>query len=86
MERIERHVLNSELIKLSISEKNGMTCAIMNAITHVAARMTVQTTHATTELEWRCPEFLKTRKKMKRDVIDCNIACQMSSLKGAGTY
>lgn len=62
--------LNSELIKLSISEKNGMICAMRNAMTHVAARITVQTVHATKELEWRCLECLNTRKKIKRDVTD----------------
>jgi hypothetical protein len=50
-----------------------MICAIMKAITHVAARMTIQTVHATTVLEWRCRDLLKTRKKMKREVTDYEV-------------
>lgn len=78
------HVLNSELIKLSISEKNGMICAMRNAMTHVAARITVQTVHATKELEWRCLECLNTRKKIKRDVTDYRTVIRVEEWMGGG--
>lgn len=41
----------SELIKLSMSEKNGITSAMMNAKTQVVATMAVQVTHALAVLE-----------------------------------
>ena len=45
------HPSNKELMRLSISEKNGITSAMMNAKTHVAATIPDQVDQATIVLE-----------------------------------
>ena len=61
---------NSELIRLSISEKNGMTSAIIQANIHVAATIPTQVAQPTNVLECRCFELPKILKKMNRVVTD----------------
>ena len=64
------HPSKRELIKLSMSEKNGITSAMTNARIHVAATMPLHVDHATRVFECRCFDVRKRRKKMKREVTD----------------
>jgi hypothetical protein len=43
--------------KLSMSQEKRITCAMMKATTHVAARILIQVAHAVAELECGCFEF-----------------------------
>lgn len=45
------HIPKSEHMRLSMSEKKGMTSAITNAMIQVTARMPTHTDHPTTVLE-----------------------------------
>ena len=53
-----------------MSEKNGMTSAMMKAKIHVAATIAAHVVQPTTVFECRCREFLKRRKNTKRAVTD----------------
>ena len=53
-----------------MSEKNGITSAMMNAKAHVAATMPLHVDHAMRVFECLCFEFRNRRKKMKREVTD----------------
>ena len=64
------HPSNRLHIKLSISEKNGMTSAMRNAITHDTATIATHEPQPTSVFECRCSELRKTRKKMKREETD----------------
>jgi hypothetical protein len=55
---------NREDMRESMSEKNGMTSAMINARIHVLPTIPAQVAHATTVLEWRWGELRKMRKKM----------------------
>lgn len=58
-------------MRLSMSEKKGMTSAMMNAKIHVVATMAAHEPQATNEFEWRCSELRKRRKNTKRELTDC---------------
>jgi hypothetical protein len=57
-------------MRLSMSEKNGITSAIKNANIHVTPIIPAQEAQATKEFECLCSELRKRRKKMKRAVTD----------------
>ena len=59
-------------MRLSISEKKGMTSAIINARIHVTATMAAHDAHATNVLECLCLEFLNRRKNTNRELTDYN--------------
>ena len=65
------HPSNKELMRLNMSEKKGMTSAMINARTQVTATMPVHDAHPMNVFECRCLDSLKRRKKTKRELTDC---------------
>lgn len=59
-------------MRLSMSEKNGITSAMMKAKTHVAATMPAHAAQPTNVFECRCLEFWNRRKNTKRALTDWN--------------
>lgn len=70
MQTYPNHPSKSELMRLSMSEKNGMTSAMMNANTQVMPTMPIQAPQPTSVFECLCFESRKRRKNTKRALTD----------------
>ena len=57
-------------MRLSMSEKKGMTSAMTNAVIQVAPTMPAHEAQPTSVFECRCFESRKRRKKTKRALTD----------------
>ena len=71
-----------ELIRLSMSEKKGITSAITHAETQLTAMITIQTDQPRKVCECLCFESRKILKKMKRAETDYRVQFRRSTRMG----